>query len=117
MVEAEAGVMTFSELIARQIRSVMQNTPGLSERHMFGGIAFMLQGNMCCGVIEDNLVVRVGLDAYERALGEPHTRPMDFTGRPLPGFVYVERDGFANDASLREWIDRGLRFVRTLPPK
>jgi TfoX/Sxy family transcriptional regulator of competence genes len=117
VVEAEARSMTFNELTAMQIRSAMQNTPGLSERHMFGGVAFMLGGNMCCGVIEDNLVVRVGPDTYADTLREPHARPMDFTGRPLPGFVYVERDGFASDASLREWIDRGVSFVRTLPPK
>ena len=109
--------MTFSELTASQIRSAIRNTPGLSERHMFGGIAFMLEGNMCCGVIDDNLVVRVGPEAYERALREPHTRPMDFTGRPLHGFIYVDRDGFASDGSLRQWIDRGVSFVRTLPPK
>jgi len=117
VVETEAGAMTFHELTAGQIRSVMHNTPGLSERHMFGGIAFMLEGNMCCGVIEDNLVVRVGLEAYQHALHEPHARPMDFTGRPLPGFVYVDRAGFADDASLKQWIDRGVDFVRTLPAK
>lgn len=110
--------MTFNELTALQIRTAMQSTPGVSERHMFGGVAFMLEGNMCCGVIEDNLVVRVGPDHYEHALREPHTRPMDFTGRPLHGFVYVDREGFANDhVSLRQWIERGLSFVRTLPAK
>lgn len=110
--------MTFNELTAMQIRSAMQDTPGLSERHMFGGVAFMLGDNMCFGVIEDNLVVRVGPDNYEGALREPHARPMDFTGRPLRGFVYVGRDGFANDdASLKQWIERGLNFVRTLPAK
>jgi hypothetical protein len=78
----------------------------------------MLEGNMCCGVIEDNLVVRVGPETYDDVLREPYTRPMDFTGRPLPGFVYVEREGFADDpTSLCQWVDRGLSFVRTLPPK
>lgn len=110
--------MTFNELTASQIRSAMRMTPGVSERHMFGGVAFMLEGNMCCGVIEDSLVVRVAPDDYERALREPHARPMDFTGRPLRGFVYVDREGFANnDASLKQWIERGLSFVRTLPAK
>lgn len=109
--------MTFNELTASQIRSAMQSTPGLSERHMFGGVAFMLAGNMCCGVIEDNLVVRVGPGAYDDALREPHARPMDFTGRPLRGFVYVDRDGFASDVLLKQWIERGVTFVRTLPPK
>jgi TfoX/Sxy family transcriptional regulator of competence genes len=109
--------MTFNELTASQIRSAMQSTPGLTERHMFGGVAFMLGGNMCCGVIEDNLVVRVGPRAYDEALQEPHARPMDFTGRPLRGFIYVDPAGFANDASLRQWIERGVSFVQTLPPK
>ncbi len=84
---------------------------------MFGGVAFMLGGNMCCGVIEDNLVVRVGPDAYETVLREPHARPMDFTGRPLEGFVYVDRGGFESPSALRAWIDRGVEFVKRLPPK
>ena len=109
--------MTFNELTASQIRSALQATPGISERHMFGGIAFMLEGNMCCGVFEDNLVVRVGPDAYDEALSEPHTRPMDFTGRPLRGFIYVAREGFASEASFLRWIHRGMSFVRTLPSK
>src|SRR5688572_2295824 len=115
VVRQEVAAMTFSELTASQIRRAMQNSPGLSERYMFGGIAFMLKGNMCCGVIDDNLVVRVGPEAYERALREPYTRPMDFTGRPLQGFIYVDRDGFASDGSLKKWIDRGVSFVRTVP--
>ena len=110
--------MTFKELTVSQIRNAMENTPDVSEREMFGGITFMLKGNMCCGVIDDSLVVRVGPDAYEGALREPHARPMDFTGRALQGFVYVDRDGFANnDTSLRQWIERGVNFVQTLPPK
>ena len=109
--------MTFNELTASQIRSAIQVTPGISEQHMFGGVSFMLDGNMCCGVIDDNLVMRVGPDAYEGALSEPHTRPMDFTGRPLRGFIYVDREGFASEALLRQWIDRGMSYVRTLPPK
>ena len=117
VVAAEAGVMTFSERTVHQIRRAIGNTPGLSERPLYSGVAFMLRGNMCCGMIDDNLVVRVGPDTYDDALREPHTRPMDFTGRPLPGFVYVDRAGFANSALLEQWIDRGMRFVRTLPPK
>jgi hypothetical protein len=113
----EAGCMTFSEQTANQIRRVIHDTPGLSERPLFNGVAFILQGNMCCGVIDENLVVRVGPDTYDAALREPHTRPMDLIGRPLPGFVYVERDGFASDATLKEWIERSVSFVRTLPPK
>jgi TfoX/Sxy family transcriptional regulator of competence genes len=109
--------MTSNELTVSQIRSAMESKAGVSERQMFGGVAFMLEGNMCCGVIEEHLVVRVGPDAYEDTLREPHTRPMDFTGRPLRGFVYVDRPGFASDTSLRQWIERGINFVQTLPPK
>ena len=109
--------MTFSERTVNQIRRAIGNTPGLSERPLYSGVAFMVRGNMCCGMIDDNLVVRVGPDTYDDALREPHTRPMDFTGRPLPGFVYVDRDGFASSNSLRQWIDRSVSFVRTLPPK
>lgn len=109
--------MTFSERTALQIRHAIGDTPGFSERPMYSGIAFMVQGNLCCGVLEDNLVVRVAPDTYDDALREPHTRPMDFTGRPLPGFVFVDRAGFSTDAALQQWIERGLRFARTLPPK
>jgi len=108
---------TYNAHTARKIREAIAHTPGLSERAMFGGIAFLLEGNMCCGVIEDRLVVRVGPGAYDDALREPHARPMDFTGRPLEGFVYVDREGYASQTALLQWIERSLAFVRTLPPK
>jgi TfoX/Sxy family transcriptional regulator of competence genes len=108
---------TYNAHIARKIRDAIAHVPGLSEHTMFGGIAFLLQGNMCCGVIEDRLVVRVGPGAYDELLREPHVRPMDFTGRPLAGFVYVDREGFASQDALLQWIDRSLCFARTLPPR
>jgi len=117
MENEEVVAMTFSERTADQIRRAMKKTPGWSERQMFRGVTFMVKGNMCCGVLDEHLVVRVGPDAYEGALREPHTRPMDFTGRPLRGFVFVERKGFKSDRSLAKWIDRGMKFVATLPPK
>jgi TfoX/Sxy family transcriptional regulator of competence genes len=109
--------LTFNELTAVSIRTAMKDLPGVSERNMFGGVSFMLEGNMCCGVIEDNLVVRVGPGAYEAALREPFARPMDFTGRPLAGFVYVDRAGYEAPDALLRWIERGVEFVRTLPPR
>lgn len=108
---------TYNAHTARKIRDAFAQVPGLSERSMFGGIAFLLEGNMCCGVIEDRLVVRVGPGDYHDILREPHVRPMDFTGRPLEGFVYVDRDGYASPDALRHWINRSLSFVRTLPPR
>jgi hypothetical protein len=84
---------------------------------MFGGIAFMLHGNMCCGVVKDTLMVRVGPEQYAKALAEPHARPMDFTGRPLNGFVYVGPAGYKTEAALRQWLKRATNFVASLPAK
>jgi TfoX/Sxy family transcriptional regulator of competence genes len=107
----------FSDLTARKIRNALEETPGVSERQIIGGVAFLVQGNMCCGVFDEKLVVRVGPDAYDEALREPHARPMDFTGRPLPGFVYIAREGYASETALRQWIDRSVGFVRSLPQR
>lgn len=109
--------MTFNEITAVKVRNLLEKTPGLSERRVFGGVAFMVGGNMCCGVIEDQLVVRLGPESYESALREPHTSPMDLTGRPLAGFVSVAPEGFDTQDALHKWIDRGLDFVRTLPAR
>ena len=84
---------------------------------MFGGLAFMANGHMCCGIVGEEFVVRVGADGYEQALSQPHARPMDFTGRQMKGFVYVGPPGYRTSAALRKWIKRGLGFVTSLPPK
>lgn len=77
----------------------------------------MYRSYMCAGVIDDMIVIRVGPDEYEKALSEPHTRPMDFTGKPMKGYVYVEPAGYRSEKDLKKWIERGVRFVKTLPPK
>ncbi len=84
---------------------------------MFGGLAFMVNGHMSCGIVGENLVVRVGAGGYQDALSQPHARPMDFTGRPMQGFVYVAPPGYRSTAQLRAWIQRSLHFVLSLPPK
>jgi hypothetical protein len=84
---------------------------------MFGGIAFMLQGNMCCGVMKDDLMVRVGPDAHTEALGRPNAREFAMSGRPMPGWVLVTPDGVATDEGLRDWVQRGVDFARSLPAK
>ena len=84
---------------------------------MFGGIAFMVRGNMCCGVIDDRLMVRVGPDAYNKVLRLAHAEPMDFTGKAMRGMVYVSSEGTRTSRQLRTWVQRGLEFVRTLPAK
>lgn len=84
---------------------------------MFGGLCFTVGGHMCCGIVGRDLVVRVGPAGLLDALGRPHARRMDFTGRPLKGFVYVGPAGSHGSADLTRWIQRGLSFVGTLPPK
>jgi len=84
---------------------------------MFGGIAFMVRGNMCCGVIGDRLMLRVGPKRYETALSRHHTRAMDLTGRPMKGMVYVEPAGFASAGDLKAWIARAMEFTLSLPAK
>lgn len=109
--------MPYDEGLADRIRSILTSRRGISEKKMFGGLTFLLRGNMCCGVIERDLMVRVGPEAHARALERPHARAMDFTGRPMKGLVFVNAKGIRTAAQLRSWVERGLEFVRTLPGK
>lgn len=109
--------MAFDEAVARRVRDALTGFPSVVEKKIFGGVSFMVRGNMCCGVIGDRLMVRVGAQAYEAALARPHVKVMDFAGRPMKGFVFVEPDGFASDGELREWIAQGMEFALTLPAK
>ncbi len=109
--------MAYDEEVASRVRNAMAKYAPIEEKKMFGGLAFMLRGHMCVGVIGDELMVRVGLEGYEAALSNPHAREMDFTGRPLRGFVYVEKAGFNSAAGLSAWIDRGTKFVLSIPRK
>ena len=84
---------------------------------MFGGLAFLLRGNMCVGVVGDELMVRVGPESYDEAVRQPHAREMDFTGRPMKGFVYIACEGFESDADLQRWVARGVRFAASMPAK
>src|SRR6516165_7098684 len=84
---------------------------------MFGGLCFMVGGSMCCGLTKSDFLVRVGPDRYDDALAQPHARPMDFTGRPLAGIVYVAPEGLRSPAALAKWVGRGVSFVSLLPPK
>jgi hypothetical protein len=84
---------------------------------MFGGLAFIIRGHMCCGIVGEDLVVRTGPEEYEAALAKPHARHMDFTGRAMRGFVYVAPPGYRSVRDLKSWIQRGLRFVSSLPQK
>lgn len=107
--------MAYNKNLAEKVRGLLQRNDGLTEKQMFGGLAFMLNGNMACGVVGEELMVRVGPDNYQDALEQRYTRPMDFTGRPLKGMVYVEEDAIVAD--LDDWVSRGVEFAGSLPPK
>jgi len=107
--------MAYDEALAGRVRAVLKRSRGLSEKKMFGGLAFLLDGKMCCGIVRNDLMVRVGPDRYDAALAKRHVRPMDFTGRPMRGMVFVASAGLRQEAQLRDWIDRAKRFVRSLP--
>ncbi len=109
--------MAYDDQLAERVRQALADQDGIRELKMFGGLAFMLHGNMSIGVINDELMVRVGRDRHQEALEKPHARPMDFTGRPMKGFVYVLQPGIAADADLREWVQLGVEFAESLPRK
>jgi TfoX/Sxy family transcriptional regulator of competence genes len=109
--------MAYDEAVAERVRGALGKNPDVVEKRMFGGIAFMVRGNMCCGVIGDRLMLRVGPKGYETALSRTHARAMDFTGRPMKGFVYVEPAGFPSGRDLKAWIARAMEFTLSLPAK
>ena len=109
--------MPYDETLAQRVEQILSHQPGIVSRKMFGGLAFMLNGNMSVGILKDQLMVRVGPDGYEDALSLPHCRPMDFTGRPMRGFVVVEAEGISSNSDLRDWLDRGVGFALSLLPK
>jgi TfoX/Sxy family transcriptional regulator of competence genes len=107
----------YDEKTADRVRRILSTQADVIEKKMFGGLCFMVNGNMCCGLTSTAFMVRVGPDRYEEALAQPHARPMDFTGRPLTGMVYVDPAGYKTDAALVKWIRRGVDFVPVLRPK
>ena len=109
--------MAYDELLAGRVRAGLADRSSISERKMFGGLAFILAGNMCCCLTDRGLMVRVGPDAYEDALVLPHAGPMDMTGRPMRGWVLVELGGLVGDDGLGAWVCRGADFAATLPAK
>jgi len=104
--------VAYDEELATRIRAIVGLRSGVSEKQMFGGLAFLVDGNMFCGVVGSDLMVRVGPDAYEATLARPHARQMDFTGRPMKGLVYVSPQGIASADDLWAWVDQGLRIGR-----
>jgi TfoX/Sxy family transcriptional regulator of competence genes len=106
--------MGYDEKVADRIRQAVGPRPDVTEKKMFGGVAFLLGGKMFCGIVKDDLMVRVGPERYEAALSEAHVRPMDFTGRPMNGYVFVGPRGSNTAKAIKKWVDRGAAFVATL---
>ncbi len=109
--------MAYNEKLAARIRTVLKRRRGITEKKMFGGLAFLWKGHMVCGALEDRLVVRLGHDGAAEGLRRKHTAPMDFTGKPLRSMLYVKPPGCRTEAALRKWLDQALAFARTLPEK
>ena len=109
--------MACDERLVERIRTVLKGTRGVGERRMFGGVCFTVNGNMACGVVKNYLMVRVGPHNYDGALKRPHVREMDFTGRPMKGYVFVAAPGIKRAASLKDWVASGVGYVGSLPPK
>jgi len=109
--------MAYDEGLAERLRAILGTTPGYGERKMFGGLCVLLHGNMCCGVVGEALMVRVGPAGYEAALAKPHARPMDFTGRPMRGMLYVDPAGLKTKRQLATWVERAALYAATLPRK
>jgi TfoX/Sxy family transcriptional regulator of competence genes len=108
--------MSYDENLATRIRELLAERDDVVEKKMFGGLCFMVGGAMCCGLTKSDFMVRVGADHYEEALAQPHARPMDFTGRPLKGMVYVAPEGLRTKAALTRWVSRGIEFVSARGP-
>lgn len=108
--------MAYNEKLAERIRVEVGEIPFV-EKKMFGGVGFLIRGNMACGVHKENMIVRVDPEKHLKLLKKPHTRPFDMTGRPMKGWLMVEPDGYKTDKQLSAWIKEGVEFALTLPAK
>lgn len=109
--------MAYDEALAERIRALLRTRHDVDERRMFGGVAFMIRGHMSCGIVGSTLMVRVDPGDAQRLLRTTHARPMDFTGRPMRGFVFVDSPGVAAPAGLRAWIRRATEWADAQPLK
>ena len=109
--------MAFDEPLAERVRRLMKGRPALAEIKMFGGLCFTLRGNMCCGLLGKDLIVRVPQKETAAALKRPYARPFDFTGKAMKGFVYVSPAGFRSPAALKGWVELGTKTAMALKSK
>jgi TfoX/Sxy family transcriptional regulator of competence genes len=106
--------MAYDTKLVDRVRRAVAGKRRITEKKMFGGVAFLLDGRMFCGVASDDLMVRVGPEGHEEAMRKPHVRPMDFTGKPMKGYVFVGPDGCRTQRQIVVWVDRSTSFVATL---
>jgi TfoX/Sxy family transcriptional regulator of competence genes len=109
--------MAFDEGLAQRLRELLEDHPYASEKKMFGGLGFMISGNMCVAVMGDTMVVRVGPPNYEDALSQPYAHDFNFTGKSMKGWVVIDAEGLAEDKDLASWLARGEQFASALMPK
>lgn len=109
--------MAYDPALALRVETILKGRRGVTRKPMFGGLCFLVNGKMFCGVERNRMVVRVGKERYEDCLKKPHVRPMDFTGRPIRGFIYVESSGLKATAQLKRWVNAGFDFASSLPKK
>lgn len=109
--------MSYDLRLAHRICEKMEHLLGFAEKKMFGGVGFLLNGNMACGVLKDELIVRLGVDEFDEAMKLPHIRAFDLTGKPMKGWVMVSPEGCASENDLSLWLEKGIRFAQSLPAK
>jgi hypothetical protein len=109
--------MSFDEGLAQRVRESLGSRPLLTERRMFGGLAFLLDGKMVVGISGAKLMARVGVERYQDALALPHVREMNFTGKPMKGYVYIDPPGLTEDSDLAAWVSWCAGYVASLPAK
>ena len=109
--------MSYDENLGSRVTSILADKPNMIEKKMFGGVGYLINGNMACGLNKEYLIVRVGPDSYQEALDDPHTKIFDITGRPMTGWVMVAPEGCSTEDGLESWVGRGIAFADTLPPK
>jgi TfoX/Sxy family transcriptional regulator of competence genes len=109
--------MAYDEKLAERIRTKLKGTRGLTEKKMFGGVGFMVNGNMACGVIKQDMVVRLSQEDSDAALKKAHVKAFDMTGRPMKGWILVEPGGLASDKALQIWVIKSVAFAKSMPPK
>ena len=109
--------MAYDEKLAERVRAALAKRDDVVEKRMFGGIAFMVRGHMSCGVVASTLMVRLAPADADRLMNAPHVRPMDFTGRPMRGFLYVDPPGTKTAATLRQWVERATAYAEAQPVK